>query len=104
MAETSKKANSTLGFIKRNLGKCSQDVKDQALKSLVRPHMEYATAAWDPYTKKNIDELEKIQRGAVRFVTGVYSRYQSVSKLIKELEWDDSLSLHQTVNSLTIKQ
>ena len=86
VAETSKKANSTLGFIRRNLGRCSQDVKDQAYKSLVRPHMEYATAAWDPYTKNNIDELEKVQRRAATFVTGVYSRYQSVSKLIKELE------------------
>ena len=63
--------------------------------------MEYATAAWDPHTKKNIDELEKIQRRAARLVTGVYSRYQSVSKLIKELVWD-SLSLCRTVNRLTI--
>ena len=63
--------------------------------------MEYATAAWDPFTRKNIDELEKIQRRAARFVTGVYGRYQSVSKLIKELEWD-SLSLRRTVNRLTI--
>ena len=86
VAEISKKANSTLGFIRRNLGKCFQDVKDKAYKSLVRPHMESATAAWDPFTRKNIDELEKIQRRAARFVTGVYSRYQSVSKLIKELE------------------
>lgn len=31
----------------------------------------------------------------------MYSRYQSVSKLIKELEWD-SLSLRRTVNRLTI--
>ena len=101
VAETSKKANATLGFIRRNLSKCSQDVKDKAYKSLVRPQMEYATAAWDPHTKKNIEELEKIQRRAARFVTGVYSRYQSVSKLIKELEWD-SLSLRRTVNRLTI--
>lgn len=43
VAEISKKANSTLGFIRRNLGKCSQDVKDKAYKSLVRPDMEYAT-------------------------------------------------------------
>lgn len=31
----------------------------------------------------------------------MYSRYQSVSKLIKELEWD-SLSLRRTVNRLAI--
>ena len=33
-------------------------------------------------------------------MTGVYSGYQSVSKLIKELEWD-TLSLRRTVNRLT---
>ena len=50
-----------------------------------------------------IEELENIQRRAARFrfVTGLYSHYQSVSTLIKELEWD-SLSLIRTVNRLTI--
>ena len=38
------KANRTLGFVRRNLSKCPQDTKDQAYKSLVRPHLEYASA------------------------------------------------------------
>ena len=43
------KANSTLRFVKRNLHYCSQKVKDQARKSLVRPMLEYGCTVWDPY-------------------------------------------------------
>ena len=43
------KANSTLGFVKRNLHHCPQKGKDQAYKSLVRPRLEYGCAVWDPY-------------------------------------------------------
>ena len=42
------KANSTLGFVKRNLRHCSQKVKDQAYKSPVRPALEYGCTLWDP--------------------------------------------------------
>ena len=90
-----------LGFIRRNLGRCSKEVKERAYKTLVRPHLEYATASWDPYSKKNVDELEKVQRRAARFVTNTYSRYQSVSSLIKDLKWT-SLSTRRTINRLVI--
>ena len=36
-------------FVKRNLHYCSQKVKDQAYKSLVRPTLEYGSTVWDPY-------------------------------------------------------
>ena len=34
-------ANSTLGFVKRNLHHCSQKVNDKAYKSLLKPTLEY---------------------------------------------------------------
>ena len=42
-----KKVNSTLDFVKRNLHHCQQKVKDQAYKSLVS--LEYGCTVWDPY-------------------------------------------------------
>ena len=38
-----------LNFLRRNLYKCSQEVKASAYISLVRPLMEYACIVWDPY-------------------------------------------------------
>ena len=40
-----------------------------AYLSLVRPSLEYAASAWDPYLIKDITAIEKIQRRAARWVT-----------------------------------
>ena len=42
------KANRTLGFLRRNLFSCPQDVKEAAYKGLVRPVLEYGSSVWDP--------------------------------------------------------
>lgn len=82
------KANQSLGFIRRNLGSCPQNVKEQAYMTLVRPRLEYASSVWDPHLKKHHHDLEKIQRRAARFVTGCYD-YQpgTVTNLLQELKW-----------------
>ena len=42
------KANRTLGFLRRNLYSCPQDVKEAAYKGLVRPVLDYGSSVWDP--------------------------------------------------------
>ena len=37
-------------------------------KSLVRPHLEYASSTWSPILKTDIDSIEKVQRRATRQV------------------------------------
>ena len=66
------KANRTLGFLRRNLYACPQDVKEAAYKGLVRPVLEYSGSVWDPSGVGLQDELEKVHTRAVRFVTGNY--------------------------------
>ena len=78
------KATRTLNFVKRNC--CSQEAKNLAYLSLVRPHLEYAAAAWDPYTAKDIQQLERVQRRAARFVKKRLSS-TSVTGLLDELGW-----------------
>jgi hypothetical protein len=67
------KANRTLGFLRRNIYKCPQDIKAQAYISLVRPHFEYASSVWDPFRKCHINTLEMVQRKAARFATSSFT-------------------------------
>ena len=75
-----KKANSTLGLLRRILSGRDKKVKDLAYRSLMRPKLEYGCSAWNPYTKQSIDQIEMVQRRAARFVCNDYSRF-SVTKI-----------------------
>ena len=81
------KANRTLGFLRRNLQVNNQQLKSQAYKKLVRPTVEYASTVWDPYTKKNIDQLERVQRRAARYVHNSYYNTSSVTDMLQKLNW-----------------
>ena len=81
------KANSTLGFLRRNLKIRSRAIKDTAYKALVRPLLEYSAAIWDPHLQKEIDALEKVQRRAARFVLHQYDTSSSVDQMLQELNW-----------------
>jgi hypothetical protein len=82
------KARSTLGVLRRNLSACPTEVKARAYQALVRPKLEYAVAAWNPYTKDMVNSLESVQRQGVRFVLNIYDRTTSVSQMLHHLEWD----------------
>jgi len=43
------KATRTLNCIRCNIYGCSPEAKALACTSMVRPHLEYAASAWDPY-------------------------------------------------------
>src|SRR5207245_2993878 len=88
------KANQALGFVRRQLGKCSKEVKLKAYTSLVRPHLEYASCAWDPHSDVHIDQIEMVQRRAARFILNKYDRLDSVTEMLTELKLDN-LSNHR---------
>ena len=86
--QISKKASSTLGFIQRNLKKCPSEVKKTAYISLVRSTLEYGATVWDPYLKKDIYKLERVQRKAIRFIKSDFKSRDpgSVTQMRKELK------------------
>ena len=85
--KTASKANQTLGVLRRNLKNCPREIKNMAYKSILRPKMEYAAAICDPYTKDNIQLLEAVQRRTARFVCNKYSRHESVTSMLQDLDW-----------------
>jgi hypothetical protein len=54
---------------------------------MVRSVLEYGDTVWNPYLKKDCDQLDKVQRRAARFVYNNYSRYTSVTSLLNKLQW-----------------
>ena len=54
-------ASRTLNFIKRNLSKCSSQVKESAYLTMVRPQLEYASDVLDSHYVGDIMDLEKVQ-------------------------------------------
>ena len=67
------KANLTLGFLRRNLYSCPQEVKEAAFKGLVRPVLDYGSSVWDTPGVVLQEEIESVQKRDARFVTGNYN-------------------------------
>uniref|UniRef100_A0A6G5AA70 Putative endonuclease/reverse transcriptase n=1 Tax=Rhipicephalus microplus TaxID=6941 RepID=A0A6G5AA70_RHIMP len=71
-----------LGFLRHKLRTCPANVKLLSYYSFIRPKLEYASIVWDPYTKLNINKLERVQRKAVRFIYSKYLPSDSPSALM----------------------
>ena len=56
--EAKKKANRMLGMISRNVRCRDPYVLTRLYKTLVRSHVEYCTAVWSPYCKKDKEAIE----------------------------------------------
>ncbi len=89
VSHTTNKANSTLGFLRRNLTHCPKELKSLAYISLVRSVLEYGAPIWDPYQVGDIQKLEMIQRRAVRFIFNDYSYDSSPTQMLIELGWPE---------------
>ena len=85
--EVTKKANSTLGFLRRNIHQCPPTTKALCYRTLVRPLTEYASTIWDPHTAANINKLEMVQRRAARMVMSDYRSTSSVTSMLNQLQW-----------------
>ena len=49
--------------------------------------LEYAASVWGPYEKQHKEKLENIQRRAARFVLNKHQCIESVTNMLKTLEW-----------------
>ena len=95
------KASQTLGFLRRNLKIASNELRERAYLTFVRPLLEYSCSAWDPYMKGSINRIEAIQSRGARFVLNRYHRTASVTQMIQKLGWP-SLQKHRQASRLTM--
>ena len=97
-----RKAQQTLGVIRRIFNKCPTHSKPIAYTTLVRPILKYPSASWDPHCLKHIKTLERIQRQAAKFCTQNYSREPgTITQLLKNLQWD-TLQTRRRIKRLDI--
>ena len=75
-AKAAQKANQVLGQLLRSFKCRDKVVMTQLYKVFVRPHLEYAVQAWCPYTIKDIESLEKVQKRFVRQITALTGSYE----------------------------
>ena len=74
------KANRNVGLIFRTFTFMDKDMFLSIYKSVVRPHLEYASSVWSPMFKKDKILIENVQRRATRLV-----------KCLKHLSYEDRL-------------
>ena len=58
------KVSRVLNLIRRNLAKCSKEIKIIAYLSLVLHPILYSSAVWDPHTPSDVLTLEKYKKAA----------------------------------------
>ena len=68
------KTRKLIGMFFRNFYKFSNQDTCTSLKlykSLIRPHLKYASAVWSPYSAKDIKTIEDVQKFALRVCTKI---------------------------------
>ena len=101
ISEISSKATKTLGFLHRNMAFTPKSEKEIASKILVRPKLEYAAPIWSPYSKLQINQVDKVQRTAARWTCRRWRNTSSVNEMLDELEWP-SLEARRDRSSLLL--
>lgn len=66
--EVVRKAFTSLFSIFRNIHSNNGQILTRLYKSYVLPHLEYCSQAWNPFSKKQILKLEKVQKTFTRLV------------------------------------
>ena len=71
IAEKVNKANSVVGAIRRSFEYLDEDTFKKLYTALVRPHLEYANAVWNPYKKEGYNYLRECPTESNKNGTGI---------------------------------
>ena len=93
-------AKTVLCMVHRNLHSCPKDLKSTAYTTLVRPHLEYLSMVWDPYTKKHIQSLNQFNDRPLVLHAEINDPRSSVTEMLERLE-REPLQSRRTASPLT---
>ena len=62
-----------------------KEAKLLAYTTLCRPILEYTDAVWDPSARSKIQDIELVQNSAVRFISNLKGRTDSVPEAKNQL-------------------
>ena len=79
-ARAAANANQVLGQLARAVSYRDRFTFIKLYKVYVRPHLQYCSSAWSPYTIADKELLENVQRRAVRMVSGLNGTYEEKLK------------------------
>lgn len=85
-AAAAKTAQGVLSQITRAFHYRDRHVFMNLYKQYVRPHLEFATAAWAPWTEGDKKVLEKVQQRAVKMVSGL--KAETYEERLRELNME----------------
>src|SRR3989442_13197844 len=68
--KASKAANKIVGLIRRNIINKTEEEMLILYKTLVRPTLDYCIPVWRPYLRKDIKQLERIQKRFTKIISG----------------------------------
>ena len=81
-------ANRNLGLIFRTFTYLDKDIFMNLYKSLVRPHLEYASSEWSTVYKKDRIAIENVQRRATKLVKSIsHLPYNDRLRVLPTLEY-----------------
>ena len=88
------KANRMLELIKRTCrGLDDTKTLRTLFCALVRSNVGYCSVVWSPYTKKNRDKVEKVQRRATEFILKTEDNYETFLKNLILMSLKNSLKI-----------
>ena len=73
-AKAAKKANSVLGQLCRGISYRDKDTFMGLFRTFVRPHLDYCSQAWSPWSVGDVSVIEAVQKRAVGMVTNLKNK------------------------------
>jgi len=80
---TTQKANHILSCIKRSMASRSREVILPLCSALVRPHLESCIQLWSSQHRKDVEQLEQVQRKSTKMIRGL--EHLSCEEKLREL-------------------